>query len=163
MLRATGLLAVLIFAALTGVVALQVVNRGVLHLPIIWSEELARFLFFWAVLLGAAMSVRRRRHFVLDLTMGRAPAGRMRRLAVAAFPDVCVLAFSAFLLVQGLDYVRVGVLRTATNSNVNMGLVYAAIPAFAALSLIFAGLNLVADYRRFRAGRRMPAPLPPAE
>ena len=50
--RVHALVAVALFAALTAVVALQVVNRLVLHLPITWSEEIARFLFFWVVLLG---------------------------------------------------------------------------------------------------------------
>ena len=61
-------IATVLFALLTGVVALQVLTRFVLHAPIIWSEEVARFLFFWVVLLGAAMSVKDRRHFVIDVT-----------------------------------------------------------------------------------------------
>ena len=78
MLRLNGLVAVLLFAALTAVVGLQVVNRLALHLPIIWSEEAARFLFFWVVLLGAAIGVRQRRHFVLDVAPKRPGAAVSR-------------------------------------------------------------------------------------
>jgi len=149
-----GVIAVVLFAALTGVVLLQVFTRFVLHIPFLWSEEAARFLFFWVALLGAAMSVRTRRHFAIDVTMGRTlPLARASRFLFDIVPDLCVLGYSLFLLVQGTAYVRVGLLRTATNSHVNMGLVYAAIPVFAGLSLIYVVGNLFADVTAFLDGR----------
>lgn len=162
--RLNGRLAVAIFAALTGVVVLQVVNRVALHLPIIWSEEVARFLFLWVVMLGAALSVKRRRHFVLDVLPRRlgAEPGPLG-FFVDVFPDLCVLGFSAFLLVQGIVYVQAGTFRTGTNSEVNMAFVYAAIPLFAALSLVYSVRNLVADYRTFRSGGTLRHTPPPAE
>jgi TRAP-type C4-dicarboxylate transport system permease small subunit len=152
--RLNGAVAVLLFAALTGVVALQVLTRFVLHIPFIWSEEVARFLFFWTVLLGAAMSVRNRRHFVLDIGMGRQPAAYGPvRLVLDLVPHLCILAFSMVLLVLGIDYARAGLLRTATNSNVDMGLVFAAVPVFAALSILYTVRNLLIDLRAWRSGR----------
>jgi TRAP-type C4-dicarboxylate transport system permease small subunit len=162
--RLTGFAAVALFAALTGVVSLQVVNRMVLHLPIIWSEEAARFLFFWVVLLGAAMSVRRRRHFVLDV-LGPGPGsshGAFRRM-LDLVPTVATLGFAVFLLIQSIVYVRAGLFRTATNSGVNMGLVYAAIPVFAALTIWYSLLNLREDVRASQRGRHADHGHPPAE
>ena len=164
MLRVTSTLAVVLFALLTGVVALQVVNRLVLHLPFIWSEEVARFLFFWVVLLGASISVRRRRHFVLDVLPRAALAGsRTRRFLLDAFPDACVIVFLVFLVVQGIVYVRAGTFRTAPNSEVNMALVYLAIPVFAALGAVYSAFNLVSDYRGYRAGLTARPRTPAAE
>jgi TRAP-type transport system small permease protein len=162
MLKLNGTIAVVLFAALTAVVALQVLNRFVLHLPVIWSEEVARFLFFWVVMLGAAIGVRRRRHFVIDLGIGQGGGGWSRYL-LGTFPDLCTFGFSMFLLYQGIGYVAVGLYRTSTNADVNMGLVYAAIPVFAALSAVYSGINLVADYRVFRSGGRIAPAMPPAE
>lgn len=164
LLRANGIVAVVVFVALTAVVTLQVVNRLVLHQPFIWSEEIGRFLFFWVVLLGAAISVRRRRHFVLDVTPRRWRGGTgPLHVLFDLFPQLSVLGFAVFLLVQGIGYARAGLFRTATNSGVNMSLVYTAIPVFAALTIVYSALNLLADYRAFRAGPgdgRLP---PPAE
>ena len=78
-------------AAITGVVAFQVLTRYVLQHPAAWPEEAARYLFVWVALLGAALGVDRGVHFSLDLLTsrlpepGRAPAGgrhrpRVRRL-----------------------------------------------------------------------------------
>lgn len=162
--RLNGRLAVAIFAALTGVVVLQVVNRVALHFPIIWSEEVARFLFLWVVMLGAALSVKRRRHFVLDVLPRRAGTERgPLALLVDMVPDACVLAFAVFLVVQGTIYVRAGTFRTGTNSEINMSLVYAAIPVFAALTLVYSIRNLIADYRAWRAGDAIHPTPPPAE
>lgn len=159
--RINGIVASVLFAGLTVVVALQVFTRFVLHLPFIWSEELARFLFFWVALLGAAMSVKSRRHFVIDITMGRGRGwGRKGRFLFDVIPDLCVLGFSVLLLVQGIGYTQVGLLRTATNSQLNMALVYGAIPVFAALTVLYSAGNLLLDYVAFVQGRDA-APRPP--
>jgi TRAP-type C4-dicarboxylate transport system permease small subunit len=113
------------------------------------------------VLLGAAMSVKNRKHFVIDVTMGRVDTWSPRlRFVFSAIPHVCILAFAALLFVQGLGYTRIGLLRTATNSRLNMALVYAAIPTFAALTIIYAIGNLLIDYRAHRRGGA-PEPLEP--
>ena len=149
-----GLVAVVLFACLTLVVALQVFTRFVLHAPFIWSEELARFLFFWVVLLGSSMSVRQRRHFVIDITMGRTSGKRGKgRFFLDLVPDLCILAFSALLFIQGIGYTEVGLLRVAPNSQVNMALVYAAIPTFAALSAIYSFGNILTDSAAFLRDR----------
>jgi TRAP-type C4-dicarboxylate transport system permease small subunit len=154
-----GLVASLLFGALTVVVALQVFTRFVLHAPFIWSEELARFLFFWVVLLGSAMSVRDRRHFVLDVSPGgHRKHGRIRRFVADAVPDLLVLGFSILLLVEGIGYARVGLLRVATNSQLNMALVYAAIPVFAVLSVLYTASHLARAYATLRRGGEEAAP-----
>jgi TRAP-type C4-dicarboxylate transport system permease small subunit len=74
-----------------------------------------------------------------------------------------VLGFSVFLLVEGIGYMRTGLFRTATNSGVNMALVYAAIPMFAGLSIAYSAANLLADVRAFRAGHSVEPRPQPAE
>jgi TRAP-type C4-dicarboxylate transport system permease small subunit len=163
--RVNVVVAITVFALLTIVVSLQVASRFLLHTPMIWSEELARFLFFWVVLLGAAMSVRNRRHFVVDVTGGRRDRLTPRiRMFVDVIPELAIVGFCLLLLVQGILYTETGLLRTATNSRINMALVYAAIPVFAALSLIYATANLVADRAAARLGEPgVRRPTPPAE
>lgn len=158
-------IASVLFAALTVVVTLQVVTRFILHLPFLWSEELARFLFIWVVMLGASMGVRNRRHFVVDVTMGRTQRlGPKGRLLFDVIPDACVLAFSIFLLVVGVGYAQSGLLRTATHSGISMGLVYYSIVVFAVLSVVYALTNLLRDIAAFAEGRSaVPTPTPGAE
>jgi TRAP-type C4-dicarboxylate transport system permease small subunit len=160
--RLNGIVAAFLFAALTIVVSLQVLTRFVLHLPMIWSEELARFLFFWIVMLGAAHSVRTKRHFVIDVGIRGGAFGRAGRILFDVFPDLCVLSFSVFLLVQSIGYTYGGIMRTATNSHVNMALVYGAIPVFALLSVIYSVSILITDIAAMRR-RAGASELPPPE
>jgi TRAP-type C4-dicarboxylate transport system permease small subunit len=119
---------------------------------------------FWVVLLGAAISVRRRRHFVLDVTPRRFREGSgALRFLLDVFPDLCVLGFGVFLLINGIAYSRAGLFRTATNSGINMVAVYAAIPVFAALAVVYSAVNLAADYRALRSGGRTERRPPAAE
>lgn len=48
-------------------VILQIFFRYVLSTPLTWSEEAARYLNVWAVLLGAALAVKRKDHLRVDL------------------------------------------------------------------------------------------------
>ncbi|MCX5907053.1 MAG: TRAP transporter small permease [Deltaproteobacteria bacterium] len=54
-------------ATMTITVFLQVIYRYVLTQSLSWSEELARYLFAWISLLGAALAVKKRGHFGLEL------------------------------------------------------------------------------------------------
>lgn len=160
-----GAVAVAVFFALALVVALQVFTRFVLLAPLIWSEEVARFLFFWAVLLGAAISVRKRRHFVIDVFPNRGKQNRLGGMQIVSntLPDVFVFGFSFLLLVQGLDYVDIGKFSIGTNSRIQMSRVYAAIPVFAALSIIYSIANIVDDVQLARAGKEPPFKHPLAD
>lgn len=70
-------LLVLGVAALVVPVSLQVFSRYTALIPAyIWTEEMARFLFVWAIMLGAMLGVREGAHFVVDLwpRLGARPA-----------------------------------------------------------------------------------------
>src|SRR5512137_798532 len=73
----------LLMTAITTVVFLQVFTRYVLAYPWGWPEELARILFVWVALLGAALAFRRAGHFSIDALAPVLPAQLRRPLAVA--------------------------------------------------------------------------------
>ncbi len=52
-----------ILVALVTVTFSQVVFRYLLHAPLAWSEELARFLLMWMASLSAAYAFKTRSHF----------------------------------------------------------------------------------------------------
>src|SRR4051812_10588465 len=54
-----------------------VIARYVLHLPLIWSDELASILFLWLAMLGAAVAFRRAEHMRMTALVAQAgPAHR---------------------------------------------------------------------------------------
>ena len=88
-----------LMAAVTGVVAFQVLTRYVLQHPAAWPEEAARYLFVWVALLGGALGVDRGVHFSLDLLTSRFPSRVASRLAAGI--DLACAAFAALLAWHG--------------------------------------------------------------
>ena len=130
----------LLFVALTSVVSLQVLSRYVWETPFLWSEEIARFVFFWVALMGGAISVRNRRHFVIDLSgasMGDAgPSPTRGGRTLDLLRDVLMCGFCVLMTWVSIGFAESGSYRTAANSHVSFVWVYAALPVtFATMSL----------------------------
>ena len=120
-------------AAMTLTSFLQVICRYVFNSPLVWSEELARYLFVWVGLVGAGAAVRTGGHFGLDLLYRKLP-GAVRPWA-GGLVSVVVAAFAATLFVQGLRETAQASLQWASSLPVRMHWAYAAIPVGSALML----------------------------
>lgn len=97
--RILGIVCVALFMILVAVVTWQVFARQVLHDPSQWSESLARYLFVWVGLLGAALVFGERGHIAIDVAVRRLPALPQR--IVALLVQGIVIVFSAYILVYG--------------------------------------------------------------
>lgn len=75
------------------VLLMGVIWRYALHLPLIWSDELASILFLWLAMLGSIVALRRAEHMRMTALVGKMPP------RVRAFLDVVAIATAlAFLL-----------------------------------------------------------------
>src|SRR2546429_3165398 len=78
-------------------VTLQIISRYTPFIPsYIWTEEMARFLFIWTIMIGAMVGVREAQHFEVDVwpTLSRRAEAAVR---VAAPPRVLALALGFVL------------------------------------------------------------------
>lgn len=103
--RAERLLAVLILAAMTAIVTLQVIFRYLLGQPLAWSEELARLLQVWLTYIAVGTVLGERGHIEVDFFVGLLPV-RVRVL-IAVFTDVLIALFSVVLINAGVALVTV--------------------------------------------------------
>ena len=132
--RVEALLLAALVAAMTCVTFAQVLSRYVLNSPLIWSEELARYLFVWVVLLGGALGVRGGEHFGLDLLKhAMSPAVRS---VVGTVASVIVAAFLVVLLITGLREAHQAAGQTSPVLEVGLHWAYLAIPVGAAFGLL---------------------------
>ena len=93
--------AAVIIACGAGIVLLifsGVLSRFVFHYSIAWSEELARFLFLWGALFGAAAACRTGQHGGIPLLMDRLSPGAQR--AVEIVVGLGVTGFLGYLAWQ---------------------------------------------------------------
>jgi TRAP-type C4-dicarboxylate transport system permease small subunit len=58
----------------------QVLLRNVLGLPLVWSEELARYLTIWLTFLGGAIATANDEHVVVDVIVTMLPRSEERRV-----------------------------------------------------------------------------------
>jgi TRAP-type C4-dicarboxylate transport system permease small subunit len=126
---------------MTVLVGLTVIYRYFLLQPISWGEEMARFLFIALSMLGAAIAMKDRSHFMITILTGRFPAVVRARLEVAI-----ALAMSGLLCIvinKGWSLALLNRNQESPALGIPMSIPYAAIPLGASLMLIFLWLELI--------------------
>jgi TRAP-type C4-dicarboxylate transport system permease small subunit len=148
--KAQGFLGVILFVALILVVFSQVITRYVLHTPLLWSEEAARFLLFWVALLGAGMSVKTKKHFTIEVMDFEKLRNPSLRTTLRLIPDVCIFLFGIFMTIVGTSYSVMGGLRVATNSRINMRYVFAAIPIAGITIVVYSAYHIFVTLKKHK-------------
>jgi TRAP-type C4-dicarboxylate transport system permease small subunit len=138
--------AAVILAAMTVLVFMQVLFRYWLHLPLDWGEEVSRYLFIWGAMLGAAIAVRRRAHFGIDLLVKTLPLSVRRPLALAV--SLCVCGLQGIVIIQGAKLTLINMSQVSPTLFIPMGVPYAAIP----ISGFFMLLSVIAEMRTVFSG-----------
>jgi len=139
--RVVDWVAVVAFAGMFACVLGQVVFRYFLGAPLVWSDELARYLFVWASFLGWIIAARRRSHLSIDMLTTRLPA--RGGAALRALGALCGIAFAALLVFYGWRIAARNLDVDTTTLFFSQGVVYAIVPV-AALAV---GLYAIADLR----------------
>ena len=124
-------------------VTLQVVSRQTQFLPhYIWTEEMARFLLVWTVMIGAMVGQKEGIHFIVDLWPRL--TGRAR-----AFMDIVsglfVLLFGAVFLWFGIEFVDFAWFRISELAELPLWLIHLAWPILGFSWLLFAGEKFADD------------------
>lgn len=126
-----------VLAVMVVIVSYQVFSRFHLLLPF-WggTEEIARGLFVWLVMLGAALGVRSHEHFIVDILPSATPAPVQRLLRLLAL--LAVLTVSVVLVVYGWDFAISGLKRRSLVTRLPAIWSYSAIVTGAVLMTAFA-------------------------
>ena len=126
-------------------VTLQIISRYTALIPsYIWTEEMARFLFIWAIMIGAMVGVREASHFEIDLwpTLSRRAEAGVR---IAA--RIGILAFALVFVIAGIEFTRFAWYRTSELAELDLWLIHVAWPVAGFSFIAFAGEQIVDDAR----------------
>jgi TRAP-type transport system small permease protein len=133
-------------------VTIQMVARFTEWIPHwIWTEEMARFLFIWMVMLGAMVGVRDCSHFEVDVWPQLKPRANAL-LAIVA--NVFVLLFALVFIWYGIKFVQFGWNQTSELADLPMAWIFAAWPLAGFTWLLFLGPRFRADLRTLIAEPR---------
>ena len=133
---------VALFAVLVIDVAWQVFARQVLDQPSGWSEELAKYLFIWLGLFGAALVFGERGHIAVDVAVRKLPRGAQTVLMVIV--QLAILTFAVLALIWGgASGVVLAWEQNLTGLPVNVGPLYLALPISGILIALYTIYHLV--------------------
>jgi TRAP-type transport system small permease protein len=150
--RITALYARLLSALLVASVAilvvpvtLQIFSRFTAIIPhYIWTEEMARFLFIWTIMIGAMIGVRESTHFEVDVWPRLPP----RAEALARFMGrMGVLATALVFVWAGIHFTEFAWYRISELAELPLWLIYVAWPVTGVTWLVFLGEHLLDDVR----------------
>jgi len=142
--------AMVLLALMSCVTFYQVITRFVLESPSTWSEVTARALMIWMVYLGLVATLRMGALISIDLIFELVPDAvrRLLSLVIAAvtLAVLCVMIWYGWLMAERTSsQTLAGLVDPITGMRISIGIVYAAIPVGAALSVVAVLARLVED------------------
>jgi TRAP-type C4-dicarboxylate transport system permease small subunit len=141
---------ILSMLALMGVVlAIQVFMRYVLNSPLIWSEELARYLFVWLTFMGAGYGVKHNIHIKMEYFYNHMHP--ILQKMVKVLTNCLSIACYTFIIYYGVNFTTSQRGITSSAMGIDMSLVFAALPIGCALLV----LNLITDTIRIFKSEKM--------
>jgi len=126
-------------------VSLQIFSRYTAIIPsYIWTEEMARFLFIWTIMIGAMIGVRESTHFEVDVwpqmsRRGEAVARLLGRLGV--------LAAAIIFITAGIHFTQFAWNRTSELADLPLWLIHVAWPVTGVTWVVFLGELMVDDIK----------------
>ncbi len=131
-------------------VTVQMVARFTSLIPAwIWTEEMARFLFIWMVMLGAMIGVREGTHFEVDVLPELKPR---TNAALRIVSMIFMLVFALVFVWYGYAFLQFGWNQTSELAELPMGFIFVAWPLTGLTWLVFGFQRLRRDIRIVRFG-----------
>src|SRR4030042_2574639 len=127
--------AAVMVVALAIIVFVQVFNRFVLKAPLAWSEDLAMLLFQWVTFLGAAIGVKRMRHFGIELVVRNLPEKIHR--AIEYIVPVLVGIVALIMITEGIELLSYNRSRIYSSMNLSYTWAYLPIPISGCLMILY--------------------------
>lgn len=130
-------------AVLVFPVTLQIVARYTDFIPsYIWTEEMARFMFVWTIMIGSMLGVREGTHFEVDVwpRLSPRPAAMIRLAARLGIFIVAVVFVTA-----GIEFTRFAWNRTSELADLPLWMIHIAWPLTGFTWLMFLGEQVYDD------------------
>lgn len=133
-------------------VTLQVVARFTSFIPhYIWTEEMARFLFVWCIMIGAMVGVRESTHFEVDVWPSM---GARATALVQLVGRLGILVLALVFVWAGIEFTRFAWHRTSELADMPLWFIHVAWPVAGVTWLVFLGEQFAGDLRVIFGGRK---------
>jgi TRAP-type transport system small permease protein len=145
--RLLSLLLAVSVAILIVPVSLQILSRHTSLIPsYIWTEEMARFMFVWLIMIGAMVAMREGTHFVVDVWPKLSPRADA---ALGLVSGAGVLLFALVFVYAGWEFTAFAMNRISELAELPLWLIHVAWPLLGVTWLAFHGERMVDLWRVF--------------
>ena len=149
-----GLSAILL-AAMSVVILLQIILKW-FHMPLSWSEELARYMFIWLIYIASSYAVKKRSHIkveILSLLMKEKGNFILDVLADVAFlVFASVIAYFGWIATYKIAFVNV---QQSPSMHINMGWAYMSFALGCTLMAIRIIQDLILRTKEYKAAKEV--------
>ena len=136
----------LAFSALLLNVTLQVATRFFLPaLSPVWTEELSRFLFIYAVVFAAPLAMKKKEYVNVDILLNS--LSKSGRNILEILIEIISIALFILLFIKGIEFARLGIGQTSATLGISMTIAYSSIAITAFFIFIYGIYNLVCHIR----------------
>jgi TRAP-type transport system small permease protein len=126
-------------------VSLQIISRYTALIPsYIWTEEMARFLFIWTIMIGSMVGVRESSHFEVDVWP---ELSRRAEAAVRIASRLGILALAVVFIIGGIEFTRFAWFRISELAELPLWLIHMAWPIAGLTWIVFLGEQFVDELR----------------
>ena len=131
-------------------VTLQIVSRHTELIPgYIWTEELARLMFIWTVMIGAMIGMRERTHFTVDIWPTLTPVANAR---LELLTGLGILLFAGVFVFAGWQFTAFALYRISELAELPLWTIHMAWPLLGLTWLLFQGEHMLDMLRIIRDG-----------
>ncbi|PWW20541.1 TRAP-type C4-dicarboxylate transport system permease small subunit [Cytobacillus oceanisediminis] len=138
--RLLAFLTVFSFSGVIIVVTIQIMSR---YLPYtaIWTEELTRYLFIYAICFGAPLALLRGEFINVDIILTRMSHGFRRFYEIGIY--ILIFALSAVLVKEGWFFIQLGKTQTSATMPFQMSAIHAAILIMSLFLLLYSIVKII--------------------
>ena len=135
------------FAVMIVIVFIQVLNRNVFEVSLVWTLDVAQLSFSWCIFIGAALALRWNEHYTLDLLPGD---WRVVNSLIDVFSHAAITLVVGILIYNGWLFSEMGLTREAPGLEIPEFWFFLPIPVGGIAMACFLAEIIPDDLRRIR-------------
>jgi len=126
---------------------LEIISRYFLMFQIMWSEEIARYLFIWIVFLGSAYAFKENLHLYIDIFINKIPLPYRNYINIVHY--ILILIFLILLVYYGIEYSKIFWYDPiSTVRFIHLGWIYSIMPLSGVLMILNIVIHLKKMFRK---------------
>lgn len=123
-----------LFISMFIILIMQIFSRQILDRPLMWSEELARFIFIYVGMLGVSIGIRNRQHIFIDFLYNKFPKNMQK--SVFTIIQFIIMSSIIFFLYFGIFLFKKKAEIEIVALGISMKWMYLALPLISLLMLV---------------------------